>query len=248
MNNYITPSGMVDTAGLGGPGGPAYCAAKYNLPGPQVDPKASYLLHCLKLRMVDESELAANIPITKFPVTEKELKVELEELIQMARLRDEPGMIAHKAGLSSGTYEDAQKDREPLSIFLQLRPQPLGAVVNTARDGSFPVISTGRELSRYFEGETPGLSFQLALNFIFRETGGSPPHQAAIWAALNTTIASALGAAWYYKWRGPVGVRYRLRPFECHPDLDVLFDRESTFCAVIRFKGDPFYFPYRGCR
>jgi membrane-associated phospholipid phosphatase len=110
-------------------------------------------------------------------------------------------------------------------MFLQLRPQPLGAVTNTARDGAFPVINSGRELGRYFENETPGLQFRLALNYMMREMTWSPPRQAWVWAALDTAIYSALAAAWYFKWRGGPGVERRPRPWECYNQLDVLFDR-----------------------
>ncbi len=115
------------------------------------------------------------------------------------------------------------------------------------------MIASGRELARYFEGETPGLSFQLALDFILSEAPGlSPPRQAVIWAGLHVTIASALGAAWFYKWRGGAGIQYRLRPWECYNKLDVLFDRvtNSTNSADGPRRGFPFgvraKHPHRG--
>ena len=44
----------------------------------------------------------------------------------------------------------------------------------------------------------------------------SPPRQALLWAALDVAIASALQAAWYYKWlaTGRPMVARRLRPWE----------------------------------
>ena len=111
-------------------------------------------------------------------------------------------------------------------MFLQFRPQPLGAVINSARDQSaFPVINTGRELARYFENETPGIQFRHALNAIIRGSNFSAPRQAYIWAALDMAIAGGLAAAWYYKWRGGDCIGYRPRPWECLKKLDVLYDR-----------------------
>lgn len=201
---------------------------KYQLPGPQVEPGASHWLHCFDLRMIAESDLLAAIPNPDpYPTDRRILEGELQELIEMARLRDEPGMIGHAP--CHPEVEEAQRERMPLSLFLDLRPQPFGAVINSARGPDAPVLASGRELARYFEGETPGLSFQLALNFILSQTPGfSPPRQAAIWAGLHVTIASALAAAWFYKWRGGPKVQYRPRPWECYKQLDVLFDRVTN--------------------
>ncbi len=225
----------------GGPAAP-YCTTPYKLPGPQVEPGASHWLGCLSLRMITEADLTgAILAPPKFPTDGSVQKRELQELIEMARLRDEPGMIGHSPCHPESM--EAQRERAPLSLFLDLRPQPFGAVVNTARGMAAPVLANGRELARYFEGETPGLSFQLALNFIFSQTPGfSPPRQATIWAGLHVTIASALAAAWYYKWRGGAGIQYRPRPWECHPALDVLFDRvpNSTNSGDGPRRGFPF--------
>jgi len=160
---------------------------------------------------------------------EKVTKEEVEEIKELACLRDDP-----EALYSS----EKGRERRGLSLFLRLRPQPLGAVVNTLRRGDsllinggpelrraaidvcaqprpdmgpipcatdcvdefYPAIRTGRELARYFESETPGLAHRLALNYLLRDANYSPPYQAFIWAALDVAIYSALGAAWYYKW------------------------------------------------
>ncbi|MFN2507558.1 MAG: phosphatase PAP2 family protein [Chthoniobacterales bacterium] len=233
----------IDPAGLGGPGAPPFCNQNYKLQGPQVEPGASYFMHCIgdKLRIISEDELNSRVSADPYPADADTQKIELEELIQLARLRDEPGMIGHFP--IGPEKEEPQRDRLPLSLFLQLRPQPIGAAINTARGQSFPVVSTGRELARYFENETPGLAHQLALDYIFRETPiYSPPRQALIWAALHVAIASALSAAWYFKWRGPAGVKYRPRPRECFPKLDVLYDRvpNSTNSADGPRRGFPF--------
>jgi membrane-associated phospholipid phosphatase len=210
-------------------GAPAIdCPAHYALKGPQVEPESSYWLECDLVngcpvpRPITEAELKSKFPsFKKYPNDQDSLKRELEELVMLARLRDEPAILGHEPA----NDQEPQQARLPLSMFLQLRPQPLGAVINTARGDAFPVINTGRELARYFENETPGLQFRHALNYMIREEMWSPPRQAWIWAALDVAIYSALAAAWYIKWRGGPGLAYRPRPWECYPDLDVLFDR-----------------------
>lgn len=210
------------------------CPPQYSLQGPQVEPEASWWLECIEragcpaprpIRLGElTSRIALNDPANFFPTDPTTLRREIEELIIMARLRDEPAALAHVPD-DSGGGPDLQRLRLPLSMFLQLRPQPLGAVINTARGDAFPVIGSGRELARYFEGETPGLSFQLALDYMIRETTWSPPRQAWVWAALNVTLYSALAAAWFLKWRGGPHIERRPRPYECYNQLDVLFDR-----------------------
>src|SRR4051812_39620105 len=205
------------------------CPDRYDLRGPQVEPEASYWLECDIVngcpvpRPITLEELTSRIPPKDhpYPTGQDTLRRELQELIMLARLRDEPAILGHMPA----DDQEIQQLRLPLSMFLQLRPQPLGAVINTARGEAFPVVNTGRELARYFENETPGLAHRHALNYMIREEMWSPPRQAWIWAALDVTLYSALAAAWYIKWRGGDGVAYRPRPWECHPDLDVLFDR-----------------------
>ena len=103
---------------------------------------------------------------------------ELQELIYLARLRDDPAEVARLPRNSSDPEPDGiQGLRLPLSMFLQVRPQPPGARLNTARDfDAFPAVATGRELARYFEVETPGLPFRQALDYILQETTLSPPY------------------------------------------------------------------------
>ncbi|MDQ3703805.1 MAG: vanadium-dependent haloperoxidase [Chloroflexota bacterium] len=149
---------------------------------------------------------------------------------------------------------DPATERRPISAFLQLRPQPLGAVYNRKRahltgelcdtrchpqcgtpcgenadantEGLGPVISTGRELARYFEAETPGITHRQALNYLLLFTNWSPARQALVWMALDVAIYSAITACWYMKWRGPAGVSFRPRPIEYDPRLNVLYNRE----------------------
>lgn len=221
-----------------------YCAQKYDLRGPQVDPGASFYLDCFArnpLRLVTVAEITARVPAAQnpFPTQALAVKRELQELIELARLRDEPGVIAQPKMMAAA----GMGERRPLSLFLNLRPQPLGTVINTARGEAAPVIATGRELARTYENETPGLTHQLVLNFLFANNPGvfSPPRQALIWAGLFITIASALSAAWFYKWRGGPGVQFRRRPWECDNRLDVLYDRvpNSTNSGDAQRRGFP---------
>lgn len=234
------------------PGTSANCPSRYQLWGPQVEPEASCWLQldphvpC----MVSEDDVRDRVSTVIdqaiahdglvawpgltpenpcYPTDSAILNTELEELIQLARLRDEPNRISNTPPIDCPPELAHQGPRLPLSVFLRFRPQPLGAVINSARDQStFPVVNTGRELARYFENETPGIQFRHALNAIIRDSNFSAPRQAFIWAALDMAIAGALAAAWYYKWRGGNCIEYRPRPWECLDKLDVLYDRVSN--------------------
>lgn len=107
-------------------------------------------------------------------------------------------------------------------------------------DPAYPVVATGRELARYFENETPGITHRLALNHLLSQTDWSPPRQAFVWAALDAAIASALLTAWYYKWAADVGlpgvpsrsgVSFRPRPYEMDHRVSVLFNRRVNDSA-----------------
>jgi len=227
----------------------AQCPPRYQLHGPQIEPEASCWLQlqhrvpCMfnenELRdqvktVIDRAITTDNLKVWPglasdkpcYPTDPTILNTELEELIQLSRLRDEPDRISNTPPIDTPPELAPQRQRLLLSEFLQFRPQPLGAAINSARDQStFPVVNTGRELARYFENETPGLQFRHALNAIIRGSNFSAPRQAFIWAALDMAIAGALAAAWYYKWRGGDCIEYRPRPWECLHQLDVLFDR-----------------------
>jgi len=198
-------------------------ADEYKLKGPQVEPEASYWNHCPRPCPVSVEDLIAvtddkNNPrfFPPYPHDQKTIKAELQELRDLAARREDPTqLVSTRPG----------RERLPISLFLQLRPVPLGASVNTARGDAFPVILIGAELARYFENETPGLAHRQALNYMIRDTNWSPPRQALVWAALDVTILSALSAAWYYKWLSPrTDVARRQRPVEADHALDVLFD------------------------
>jgi hypothetical protein len=215
---------------------PPMAATEYRLRGPQVQPEASYwsFTHCRPPCPVSIDELTAHTNDANdkcyFPAYSEpgiaNVIDELDELHELAQLRDDPGAVASN---------NPERRRKGISQFLQLVPQPLSAVVNTERrrdaslimtgperlmaqvgpftpppfrpcDGRecceefFPVVRTGRELARYFEAETPGLAHRQALNYLLRDANFSPPYQALIWMSLDVAIYSALQAAWYYKW------------------------------------------------
>lgn len=200
---------------------------KYRLSGPQVEPGASYWNRCPVPCPVSYKELVTvtDDPLSPYyfppyPTDPAVVQAEFAELLELERLRFDPYRVVSTTPC---------RERCPLSAFLLLRPQPLGATINFARGDNFPVIFNGAELARYFENETPGLAHRLAANYLLRESGWSPPRQALVWAALDVAIYSALSAAWYYKWIGRPDTSRRERPWEfavankC--PLHVLFDR-----------------------
>jgi len=200
---------------------------EYRLSGPQVEPGASYWNFCPTPCPVSIKELVSltDDPSSPhyFPGYPTDLTVvqsEFAELNDLERLRFDPYRLASTAPC---------RQRCPLSTLLQLRPEPLGAVVNWTRGDKYPTIFNGAELARYFENETPGLAHRQALNYLISQTNWSPPRQALVWAALDVAISSALQAAWYYKWIGRPDTARRERPWEyavgngCR--LNVLFDR-----------------------
>ncbi len=201
---------------------------EYELIGPQVEPGASYWNDCPVPCPVSHDELIAitddaqnSCYFPSYPTDPAVVQAEFEELQMLEGLRKDPTAIAST---------DPDRPRCEISAFLQLRPPPLGAVTNSARGDAFPVVSTGAELARYFENETPGLAHRQALNYLIRNTNWSPPQQALVWAALDVAIYSAMCAAWYYKWLSPrADVSRRERPIEYATDsglpLDVLYDR-----------------------
>ncbi len=155
-----------------------------------------------------------------FPDTAAKLEAALVELRELAKIRKDPNK------LESTT---PGKQRLPVSIFLQVRPQPPGAAYDKQRPITERVILTGYELARWFEKDTPNLAFSHALNYLI-DTGQlanppykSPPNQARIWSALNVAVYAALIASWHYKWREPL-TRRKPRPIEIDKTLSVLYD------------------------
>ncbi|HYP41690.1 MAG TPA: vanadium-dependent haloperoxidase [Chloroflexia bacterium] len=224
------------------PAPPQLGCGEYALPGPQVEPAASYWTECRPPCVITIQEiLGEHFTLPAYPVYPDPVALdEIEELMELAALRDTPGAIFSNV---------PGRERRGISPFLQLRPQPLGAVFNKERahdrcndrcldmpecqrecgdrpdEDDVPVILTGRELARYFESETPGIAHRLALNYLLPTTNWSPPRQALVWMALDVAIYSALGAAWYFKWRSNPGVSRRPRPIECDYRVSVLYNR-----------------------
>ena len=168
------------------------------------------------IRQTDDPSHTYYLPDRPLPGSSQE-QDELDELIELAHLRDNP--LAIESTKTS-------RERRKISSFLLLRPPPLGAVVSNHRSESDPLIRTGRELSRYFERETPGLAHRQAVNFLLQLFDWSPVKQAQIWMALDTAIYTGALAAWHYKCHSKRGtsVTYRPRPCELSPDLRVLYD------------------------
>lgn len=226
---------------------------EYSLTGPQVEPDASYWNHCPQLRMVSIKELTAltdnaadpryyfpPYPDVCTPAGQAEIQKEFEELMDLSKVRDDPcSLVAERRGcaptLTASPCEpiaklpDAFGCRWRISRLFDLMPPALGAVQVNRLPGQ-RVIRTGRGLARAVEAETPGIFHRHALNYLITTRGWSPPRQALVWAALDVAIASALQAAWYYKWLSPRHFTSRRpRPIEYARDkglkLDVLYDR-----------------------
>lgn len=233
----------------------------YNLRGPQIEPEAAFWTICRLPCLVRIEDLAKRTDdpnnecfFPPYPTQSSVVEDEIDELIELASRRDDPDAISSTA---------PRRERRGISPLLQLRPQPIGAVVNIHRDpvlsavtagrhpephavdivrsrevdAAYPVVATGRELARYFESETPGLAHRMALNSLISQQNWSPPRQALVWAALDTAIASALMAAWYYKWGAGIGlpgvaprsgVAYRPRPIEMDYRVSVLYNRQVS--------------------
>lgn len=206
---------------------------KYKLPDPQVQPDAPSWIpsptqpkpYKLELPTLEEIKAVGDLLVLEhpFPPDAAGLKADVDELEELALLKDEASAVAKSAG------PDDRRRRAPLSRFLQLCPQPLGAVFDTKRLPDTLVVETGRELSRWFENETPGLAHAHALNLLFAEAPlgkFSPPRQAQIWTALNLAIYAGLLAAWHYKWVEPT-TRFKPRPIEVDPvHVNVLYDNK----------------------
>ncbi len=219
---------------------------EYALTGPQVEPDASYWNHCPQLRMVSIGELTAITDDDGHPgyfppypdiCTEEgqaEVQQEFEELLELQALRDDPcRLVADTGGCPALTESPCDPNyelpkafgcRAPISRLFNLMPPALGAVQVNRLPGQ-QVIRTGRGMARAVEAETPGIFHRHALNFLITTRNWSPPRQALVWAALDVAIASALQAAWYYKWLSSRQFTSRRpRPIE-YGSLDVLFDR-----------------------
>jgi membrane-associated phospholipid phosphatase len=223
---------------------------EYALRGGQVEPAASYWNHCPQLCMISLKELTAitdnsdhpgYFPPYPDPCTDEGQELierEMKELLVLAKLRDEPCSLetSEDCGLLT---EDPCRPIQNLPFAFDCRARPsrlfdiMPPAVGALQANRLPgqrVIRTGRGMARAVEFETPGLFHRHALNFLITTRSWSPPRQALIWAALDVAIASALQAAWYYKWLSdrPLTSR-RERPIEYSDrngsGLTVLYDR-----------------------
>ncbi len=248
-NEVIGNPGSIDTRGgrASMPKKPLICfdlpkdATQYRLRGPQVQPDASYWHSgaCPSLCIVRPEDILNVCPLPAYPNVPAAINNELEELYELASLRDDPSQVA--------SFVPGRR-RLGISPLLQYRPAPLGLQYNRLRPELRPfervqaelepapqdnaVIRTGRELARAFENETPGTVVRHALEALLLQTGGpppyfgwSPPMQSLLFAALDITIYSALLAAWHFKWQGGFGIGFRPRPVEVDPGISVLYDR-----------------------
>jgi membrane-associated phospholipid phosphatase len=226
---------------------------EYLLGGPQVQPDASYWMYCSKLHIVKIDELRAVtddpnkksfFPPYPDPCTvegKAQTEKEFAELVDLAKRRDDPCSLVNANVKGSelsypqicdfhNTLPKAYGFRAPISRLFNLHPSPLGAVLMNRYPGE-QIIRTGRGMARAVESETPGIFHRHALNYLMGTRHWSPPRQALIWAALDVTIASALQAAWYYKWigRGTDLTARRERPSEYANrngiNFNVLYDR-----------------------
>jgi membrane-associated phospholipid phosphatase len=224
---------------------------EYALTGRQVEPDASYWNYCPQLRLVSIDELTAvtddpgnpgYFPPYPDPCTahgRATIQHEMDELVELQKLRDEPCSLEHP-GRGCPVLTDAPCKplhplpeaygcRAPISKLMNLQPFPIGATMVDRFPGS-PILRTGRGMARAVESETPGLYQRHALSYLMHARSfWSPPRQALVWAALDVALASALQAAWYYKWVSsrPLTSR-RERPIEYAVrhgiKFDVLFD------------------------
>jgi membrane-associated phospholipid phosphatase len=219
---------------------------EYALKGPQVEPSAGLWQYCARLRIVGVDEMRAltdkkNDPhyFPPYPIDAKTLQLEIDELLDLQKHRDDPCYLSNPKPcpkpLDVCEFEKglpaAYGCRQPISKLWNLCPYPLGGTLVSRLPGQ-QVIRTGRGLARAVEKETPGLYHRHIASFLMNPNW-SPPRQALVWAALDIAIASALQAAWYYKWvaegrnKGECTAR-RERPIEYSirnkSGLKVLFD------------------------
>lgn len=204
------------------------CKYEYALRGRQVEPAAGYWNFCPRpcvvavetLRKLTDDPTSPDY-FPPYPTDDDVIEEELDELVELSHHRDDPCALVKPK---------PPRPRLPISKLLNITPPPLGGVLV----GRFPgeqIIRTGRGMARAVEAETPGLYHRHALNLLMPMTAWSPPRQALVWAALDVTIASALEAAWYYKWlaAGRDCTARRERPIEYawreKKALNVLFDR-----------------------
>ena len=187
---------------------------EYKLKGPQVEPDAGYWQYCARLRIVGIDEMrdltddkGSRQYFPPYPTDAKTIKKEFEEIVELSQRRDDPCFLVNAGPCKKSPdiceFEKKLPEvygcRRPISRLWNLCPYPLGGVLVNRFSGE-QVIRTGRGLARAVENETPGIFHRHIATFLMRTRNWSPPRQALVWAALDVAIASALQAAWYYKW------------------------------------------------
>lgn len=195
-----------------------YEAQRYALVGPQVESDAAHwtsgghLVHVVDVDKLHPSKIPA-----AYDTDPGLLENDLQELADLAGKRNDPTGIRGKfvatppAGKPYGRPDEVDRTRRPLSLFFGRQPPPITSqILLSAQEGIDNVVkpcgdhgrlvTTGRDLARMFEDETPGLLHRHALNCLLFGRNVSPPRQARIWMALDVTIYSALLAAWHIKW------------------------------------------------
>lgn len=229
----------------------------YNLPGPQVEPAASYWnalisLHSISLEALCKATSNPHIRgfFPPYPTDAATTRAELALLKEMENLRNQGQQIVTEQDIAIVTkalqstldsqfpgrkLDEFLPEFAPRSFFLgpRLRAyQTPDAVYQQVPPVPNGVVDTASQLARYFQHETPGLAHRLALNFLLEphRDDWSPPRHALIWAALDVATSSALMAAWYYKWLSPrPRTARRPRPIEdSNAQLNVLFDTAVT--------------------
>jgi hypothetical protein len=148
--------------------------------------------------------------VPPYPRDPKVLAWEIRELVELQSQRDDSSKITGQFSEAPPPEVPPifrNTTRLDLSDFLQLDPPPFGAIFNIGNRPQFkieninqqhlrrqqsktgvlpPVVCSGRQLARMFEGETPGLAHHNALNYLFyKRPEISPPRQARIWMALD---------------------------------------------------------------
>ncbi|HEU5108955.1 MAG TPA: ester cyclase, partial [Micromonosporaceae bacterium] len=200
-------------------------ATRYGLPGPQVEPEAGVwaVPPCPLPSVIRVEDVLARTddpddpwyfpPYPDYAGTQ----AELAELAELVAQRDDPTALAGGVG---------PLRRQGPSPFLLLRPAPVTAVYDLSRTDPTRMVNTGRDLARWFENETPGLSHRQAATFLLNAAGWSPPRHTLVWAALDVAIHSAVLACWHYKWASErTRVAWRPRPVEVDYHVDVLYNR-----------------------
>lgn len=124
---------------------PPQAAPEYNLRGPQVEPAASYWLLCPAPCTPSIQQITERTDDEKNPCyfppypDDKVTRQEIDELKELACRRDDPeALFSTERG----------RERKGLSMFLRLRQQPLGAVVNSLRRNDSLLVDGGPETRR----------------------------------------------------------------------------------------------------